>query len=244
MKFSEYEFRMSTSLPPHQRYVPKLFPGSSHAWALTRMAHWRPDERILDIGIGSGIMGMELKNRGFGQISGVEIDSEARARAQELGCYTTVVGGLEELGAARPEYGHALLLDVLEHVAAPEQLLHQVCERLCIGGSVLISVPNVTHWALRLMLLAGYFRYAERGPLDKTHLRFFSKVVLQDVIASERSLELGEIVGSVVPLELMLPAWAACGMVFERFSSLRIMLAREFPSLCGYQLLVEAKKVR
>lgn len=237
-KVSEYDLCMKA---PHQRYVAKLFPGSSHSWALSRITNWRPTERILDVGVGSGVMAIELKNRGFNAINGVEIDEETRVRAESLGCYEHVASSLDDPKVGNG-FGHALLLDVLEHVANPGELLGQVSSKLCGGGSILISVPNVTHWTLRLMLLAGYFRYAERGPLDKTHLRFFSKAVLEDVVAEQKDLELGEMVGSIVPLELMLPTWLAGGKMFEFFSTLRIMLAKEFPSIFGYQLLVEVKR--
>jgi hypothetical protein len=36
-------------------------------------------------------------------------------------------------------------------------------------------VPNVANIAIRLMLLFGQFNYTERGILDKTHLRFFTR---------------------------------------------------------------------
>ncbi len=232
---------MNETPAPHQRYVAKLFPGSSHSWAISRMAHWRESERILDVGVGSGIMAEELRNRGFKAIVGVEIDEETKSKAAALGCYEYVAGSLEDPKVGG-EFGHGLLLDVLEHVANPSELLAQVSSKLCGGGSILISVPNVTHWALRLMLLAGYFRYTERGPLDRTHLRFFSKAVLEDLVHEHPDLELGEIVGSIVPLELMLPKSIIDVKAFGFMSTLRIMLANEFPSLFGYQLLVEVKK--
>jgi SAM-dependent methyltransferase len=237
---------------PFERYAPKLFPGSSHAWALERIASWKPSARVLDVGVGSGVLGRELQQLGFSNLVGIEVDESTRDRASALGCYQRVVPSIED-SQVGDGYSHALLMDVIEHVADPQRLLTEVCGKICPGGTILISVPNVTHWALRVMLLFGYFRYAERGPLDRTHLRFFSKSVLTEVIEGIRrdpqsvpnspsELELGEVVGSIVPLELMLPSWITASTPFRILRSFRIMLATEFPTVFGYQLLVEVRK--
>jgi|GEM_PF-621946 len=229
--------------PPHMRYVAKLFPGSSHVWALECAAKWELSGRILDVGVGSGVLGCELFRLGFKQITGIEIDPLARSKAQVLGCYEAVLSSPTDDACQLEGFSHALVLDVLEHVAEPHLLLAQIRARLKPGGTVLISVPNITHWTLRLMLLAGFFRYAERGPLDKTHLRFFSISVLKDLIASDKQLQMGVITSSIVPLELMLPEILVKNPLFELLRQMRISLARRLPSLFGYQLLVEVKKI-
>jgi hypothetical protein len=53
---------------------------------------------------------------------------------------------------------------------------------LAPGGSIVISVPNVTHGALRLELLRGRFTYRRSGLLDRGHLRFFDAAALQDLV--------------------------------------------------------------
>ena len=67
------------------------------------------------------------------------------------------------------------MLDILEHLVRPERLLQDCREVLTPKGAVVISVPNVANIAVRLMLLFGRFDYTERGILDKTHLRFFTR---------------------------------------------------------------------
>ena len=47
-----------------------------------------------------------------------------------------------------------LCLDVLEHLRNPSAVLAELRSMLAPGGAVLISVPNVTHGALRLELLS------------------------------------------------------------------------------------------
>ena len=76
------------SLPPHERYKEKLFPGSSHSWALAQCEPLERSVAVLDIGSGSGVMGARLRELGFGCVSGVEEDAQARAQTASL--YTDV----------------------------------------------------------------------------------------------------------------------------------------------------------
>ena len=46
---------------------------------------------------------------------------------------------------------------------------------LAVGGKVIVSLPNARHFSLVIPLLFGKFDYKERGILDKTHLRFFTR---------------------------------------------------------------------
>jgi hypothetical protein len=69
----------------------------------------------------------------------------------------------------------AIAADVFEHVRQPEQLLHDVADHLTPSGTVLASVPNFGHWYPRLRVLTGRFDYDQRGILDATHLRFFTR---------------------------------------------------------------------
>jgi len=49
---------------------------------------------------------------------------------------------------------------------------------------VLISLPNVAIWNVRLELLFGRFRYQDTGTLDRTHIRFFTRRSFRELLAS------------------------------------------------------------
>ena len=57
----------------------------------------------------------------------------------------------------------------------PEVLIGQMIDRLRSGGTVIASVPNIGHWYPRLRTTTGLFDYDQRGILDSTHLRFFTR---------------------------------------------------------------------
>jgi len=73
---------------------------------------------------------------------------------------------------------------VLEHLRDPWRVLSQIAQVLPPGGSVVASVPNVQHWSLQARLAVGEFRYESSGLMDRTHLRWFTRVTLFELFGS------------------------------------------------------------
>lgn len=80
------------------------------------------------------------------------------------------------------QYDAILLLDVLEELKDPEGFLNALRNRSEVTTGhdwkppmVLVSTPNIGHWAMRLNLLLGRFTYSERGILALNHKRLFTK---------------------------------------------------------------------
>ena len=65
--------------------------------------------------------------------------------------------------------------DVLEHLRDPLAVLMEFTESLKDDGVVIISLPNIANIYVRLNLLIGRFDYQDRGILDRTHIRFFTR---------------------------------------------------------------------
>lgn len=140
-------------------------------------------KRVLDVGCSTGYLAAALAQRG-NTVTGVELDPEAgelaRPHLEQL-----VIGDLEsmdlvaELGEHR--FDVVVFADVLEHLSDPLRILRQAPSLLTAGGSVVISIPNVAHGAVRLALLQGRFDYHDLGLLDTTHLRFFTRTSLEDL---------------------------------------------------------------
>ncbi len=65
--------------------------------------------------------------------------------------------------------------DILEHMRQPERLLRMARWSLAPKGVLIASIPNLARLEVRLSLLVGQFRYGERGLLDRTHYRLFTK---------------------------------------------------------------------
>lgn len=143
------------------------------------------DKRVLDVGCASGYLGETLRQRGC-TVAGVEYDAEA-AEAAKAVLDEVVVGDVGELdlvghfGAGR--FDAVVFGDVLEHVVDPVGVLRRLRPLLAPGGAAVISIPNVAHGAVRLSLMSGRFDYRPLGLLDDTHLRFFTRDSLHDLLA-------------------------------------------------------------
>jgi 2-polyprenyl-3-methyl-5-hydroxy-6-metoxy-1,4-benzoquinol methylase len=68
-----------------------------------------------------------------------------------------------------------ILADILEHLLYPEKVLGYFAKNyLEKNGKIIISLPNVANFSVRLELLLGNFNYRESGILDKTHLHLYT----------------------------------------------------------------------
>ena len=133
---------------------------------------------VLDVGCGIGLNGAAARRTGA-HVTGIETDPQAAAEAKKrLDEVLTI--DITDDGAVRAALGGRrfdliLFADVLEHVADPLAVLGRLLGYLADDGHVLVSLPNVAAWTVRLGLLAGRFDYRPSGILDDTHLRFFTR---------------------------------------------------------------------
>jgi glycosyltransferase involved in cell wall biosynthesis len=161
-----------------QIYQLKLGYTSSHTVALARV---EPAARVLDIGCGRGLLARELANKGC-SVHGVDDIGQGMSPALEEFTRHNLDQGPPQLDLS--EYDVVLLLDVIEHLAAPEDFLDAV-RRLpgATRPSFLISVPNVAFAPLRARLLLGGLEYGREGVLDLTHRRLFTIRSLRRLLA-------------------------------------------------------------
>jgi len=128
---------------------------------------------ILDIGCGSGVLGSRLRERGC-IVYGIDISKEslhlAKKRLDKI-----ILNDIEDgTPPIDKKFDILIFADVLEHLRYPEKVLKKYLICLKSKGKVIISLPNIANWTIRLKLLLGIFKYAETGILDKTHLHFYT----------------------------------------------------------------------
>jgi 2-polyprenyl-3-methyl-5-hydroxy-6-metoxy-1,4-benzoquinol methylase len=144
-----------------------------------------PDgSRVLELGCATGYVTRLLSHHKGCRVSGVELMPRAAEQARPF-CQTLIVGDLEDpsvMGQAAGTYDVILAGDVLEHLRHPDRLLLALRPWLAPGGAWVISVPNVAHWSVRKELLLGRFNYTARGIMDATHLRWFTRQTLRDLL--------------------------------------------------------------
>jgi 2-polyprenyl-3-methyl-5-hydroxy-6-metoxy-1,4-benzoquinol methylase len=131
---------------------------------------------VLDIGCGSGALGMKIKEREPRAIVyGIDNSKDAAVLAQKrLNRFYLIDLDNEALPYFDNQFDLIILGDVLEHLKSPDIFLGAIRQYLKPEGSILLSVPNIAHMSIRKKLLLGRFEYTETGIIDRTHLRFFT----------------------------------------------------------------------
>jgi len=129
--------------------------------------------------------------------------------------------------------------DILEHVIDPLHVLVALNRSLAATGFVIISIPNIAHLYVRLLLLMGRFDYIDRGILDNTHLRFFTARSLKALMA-DAGLVIQRFTATPAPLYQILPvSWHRRWIASTH--AVNAVIARSLPRLFGYQFLVLAR---
>ena len=132
--------------------------------------------------------------------------------------------------------------DVLEHVRRPELLLAELAPRLASGGAVIASIPNFGHWYPRLRTLFGRFDYDNRGILDRTHVRFFTRRSFERM-AKQAGFTVHRVGATGLPFDVADRGGA--GKVSNKLKPIRAidrMLVKVRPQLFAYQFLYELKR--
>jgi SAM-dependent methyltransferase len=133
---------------------------------------------VLDVGCGSGVHGAELKRLHGHRVVGVDLSetSIAKAKTRLAEAYVADVTKPERYPfVGIKKFDLIVFSDILEHLYDPAAVLMRHFQLLTPGGRVVISLPNVAIWNVRLEMLLGRFEYQETGTLDRTHIRFFTR---------------------------------------------------------------------
>jgi O-antigen biosynthesis protein len=163
----------ATASSPH---VPKGRPYYENERADVVAVLPRPLGRVLDVGCGAGALAPGLRRAGARAIVGIEVVPEVADRARGL-LDEVVVGSVEDaIGELGGPFDTILCLDVLEHLIDPAPVLRRLRGVARSGAHLQVSVPNARHFSLvRDLLLRGTFGYSDWGHRDNTHLRWFTR---------------------------------------------------------------------
>ena len=182
---------------PLDRFVEnwsQLIQKKASAWAVSRNYREERGElidripsgarNVLDVGCGYGRMGRGIRERlGDVELVGIEKDP-LRANEAKIH-YDRII--LEDATQWVPDIPREsvdviVFADVIEHVQDPGALISRYLHCLSPSGVVLMSVPNVRYHKVLKDLAEGHFRYEEAGILDRSHLRFFTRESMLELL--------------------------------------------------------------
>jgi len=152
-------------------------------WELLSLVPSRA-RKLLDVGCGSGWLGRKVKATRPCHVVGIESHHDSAEAARKV---------LDEVYCADVETFHPpfhgkvfdgiVFGDILEHLRDPWEVLKKFTGYLRDDGVFILSIPNVRHYTTVLSLAKGRWEYMEEGLLDRTHLRFFTRSGIEDLLA-------------------------------------------------------------
>ena len=200
------------------------------------------DHDVLDVACGEGFLAEQLKAIG-NRVTGVDArPAPARPAAFDAYIQQTISADfravIDQLGGRR--FDRVLLLDVLEHLENPAQVLRDCGEVVRPDGRLIVSLPNVANLTVRLGLMFGRFNYADRGVLDRTHRHFYTwksaRRLLEDtgwVVELQRA--------TVMPIELV-TGWSQSNLLMRAVAPVLRATTRALPRFFGYQVVIVARR--
>lgn len=219
-------------------YQDKPSPWSSHSRISALIETLPAQSKVLDVGTASGMLARRKWTqplRFFGIEAVPEWAQIAKPYYENLWTCAFDDAPEDALGG----YNAVVLGDVLEHMSAPDRVLMKLVALQPSNALFVISVPNIANLWVRVNLLFGRFDYADRGIMDRTHLRFFTRKTIR-LLVEDAGLVIASIQVTPIPLELVSPFFSSAfgqliHLIFAKLTSL-------FPALLGYQFIVEARK--
>jgi 2-polyprenyl-3-methyl-5-hydroxy-6-metoxy-1,4-benzoquinol methylase len=140
------------------------------------------DCSILELGCGNGDTLVELKKQNKAKFI-VGVDIVDLNQSQKLDRFILADIENEDLNLPKDYFDVIICADVLEHLKDPWVVLKKLKEILKDDGILVASIPNIREIrTLMRIALKGDFCYVDSGILDKTHLRFFCKKNMIDML--------------------------------------------------------------
>ncbi len=232
-----HHFGMLCSLKYRQlgseRYRDKTWiPYSSHAAALAIVRRAAP-RSLLDVGCGPGHVAKLCEAMGV-RVTGIDRETPLAGSLSDFHPWDL---DRTPLPVDALDFDLVLMLDVIEHLTNPEEFLialRNASQRPASAepARLVITTPNVAFASIRLNLLLGRFNYAERGILDITHKRLFTRCSLCTTL-EDCGYRIEQLGGIGAPFD------AVMGGRLGRFLGIvSSALARLWPSLFAFQFLV------
>jgi 2-polyprenyl-3-methyl-5-hydroxy-6-metoxy-1,4-benzoquinol methylase len=137
------------------------------------------------------------------------------------------------------EFDYVILCDLLPRVSEPSEVLKSLKRFLKADGDLIVSVPNIAIWVYRLSLAIGRFNYASRGPMDSSHLRFFTKFSIGHTLTNS-GFEVQSLKPTGLPFEIVFSS-SGRSRLLKVIDRLYFMLAYSWHKLFSYQFVISSK---
>jgi 2-polyprenyl-3-methyl-5-hydroxy-6-metoxy-1,4-benzoquinol methylase len=192
------------------------------------------DNKVLEVGAGSCDTLVEIKNLNLAtEVVGVELMNLESSQQGNSLIDRLIIGNIENIELDLPENYFDVIIcgDVLEHLIDPWATLSKLHKYLNSSGIIIISVPNIREYhILYKILFLKDFRYSSYGILDKTHMRFFCRKNIINLL--DRSLYKIVSVSSIFKLEKLrntkkIIDWWTFGLIRDFLTAQYVVVAKK-----------------
>jgi 2-polyprenyl-3-methyl-5-hydroxy-6-metoxy-1,4-benzoquinol methylase len=134
-------------------------------------------KRLLEVGCGEGQFSQLIKSQRSAEIFGVEINERAASVATQHLDRVLCQPFNTDIELPKNYFDCIIFNDILEHLVDPFSALTFSRDLLNDGGVIVCSIPNIRYFhTMAEVLLKGEWQYQDEGILDRTHLRFFTRL--------------------------------------------------------------------
>lgn len=143
--------------------------------------------RVVEVGCARGLLAAAYRAANPGcDYRGIEIDPDYAAAARQH-CSAVVCADVETLpDDTLKDLSPAdcwIFADSLEHMRDPWTLLRRLRPHMAAHTQIIACIPNMQHWSVQLRLSTGALHYRDGGLLDRTHLRWFTRLTMFELFA-------------------------------------------------------------
>lgn len=205
------------------------FNSDPHSMHMKIVQFVEDQKKVLDVGCAYGNLAKVMTTSNHCTVVGIEINNEAGQNAKKY-CTEVIIGDVQsvELSTEYINYfDYIIFADILEHLKDPLKVLKKFMKNLNDDGYIVVSLPNITNWRMRLKILSGNFEYEDTGILDMGHIRFFNENSAKKLI-NDAGYE-------IIKFDLTGLESPICNNFIHKIGTL-------MPNLFAYQFLIIAQK--
>jgi SAM-dependent methyltransferase len=181
------------------------------------ICHLRTEDRILDVGCGSGHLLSLVKAHGYGYVSGLDPSDVACRTAKEKYGINVFHGSLfDDLDLGRFDF--IILSQVLEHIADLRSFVSEVHKLIRESGRVYIEVPDAYNFILSHNPSAGLGWTYEQdlfAHFTPEHINFFSELSLQNLM-TRLGFEKVFVESQVSIIGIVASVWKPCHIIHDQ----------------------------
>ena len=192
------------------------------------------DNKVLEIGAGSCDTLVAVKNLNLAaEVVGVELMNLENSHQGNSLIDRLIIGNIETIELDLPENYFDVIIcgDVLEHLINPWATLSKLHKYLKKSGIIIISVPNIREYhILYKILILKDFKYSSYGIMDKTHMRFFCRKNIINLL--DKSLFRIVSVSSIFKLDKLrntkkIIDWWTLGLIRDLLTAQYVVVAKK-----------------